>query len=226
MPKISSNSISVYNKDIKKRFEVTVMYNQKYLFYAAIPVEFKDIINHLSETERIDFNIVIDYKSKYERSANSPYEAYVKADSEAQCLDRIKKVLEELIIISITKRDVIILFYNPKDVVNYNEHKMNNEHPMIGLQLGLTYAVETSVGEQKVYSVYEEYKTASYSTKERRQLNLYNKASTIIPDTPENRLKLEQLYEALRILNIKLSEFTSSSDKLLEFISGNVKLLT
>lgn len=225
MPKISTNEINIYHDDIKKALTIVVMYNQKFHFYAEIPNEFYSVVHHLPEDKLTELSIRIMHESKRWHSVNDPHKKIIVGDSESECLVKMKKCLEFLVDKSVQKRDVIILFYNPKDITNYNEHLMNNEHPMIGLQYGLTYAVETSVGDKKVYSIYTEYEAFGRKNTNRRELSLWNKSSVIIPDTPHNRETLEQLYHALIALNEKLKSFTSTPEKLLEFIQSNIKLL-
>lgn len=226
MPKISNNHMSIYHKDIKKNYTIVVMYNQEYTFYAVIPPEFKEIVHHLSDTERKDLFIHKKYASKRgSHIVDAAYDAIISATTEGDCLSRMRKCIESLMDKAIQQCKVIILFYNPKDTMNYNEHKYNDQHPQIGLQMGLTYAVETSVGDKKVYSLYREYEAFGEKHVDRKELNLWNKAATIIPDTPENREALEYLYNALKLLNEKLTSFTATPEKLLEFIQSNVKLL-
>lgn len=226
MPKISNNPMSIYHKDIKKDYTIVVMYNQDYAFYAVIPPEFNDIVHHLSEPECKELFIQKKYTTKRGyRDANAKYDPVIAAPSEGECLSRMKKCLESFVDKSVQQRKVIILFYNPKDTTNYNEHKYNEHHPQIGMQMGLTYATETSVGDKKVYSLYREYEAFGRTNADRKELNLWNKAATIIPDTPENRETLEYLYNALKLLNDKLASFTSTPEKLLEFIQSKVKLL-
>ncbi len=61
--------------------------------------------------------------------------------------------------------------------------------------------------------------------KNRKEINIWNSATTIIPDTPENRATLENLYNAFQGLNEKLKSFMQTPETLIEFIQSNVKLL-
>lgn len=226
MPKISNNDISVYHKDIRRNFKITVMYNQDHLFYAVIPSEFNEIINHLSGTECIELFIHKMYKAKNKNIIkDATFTPIVTAGSEGECLSLMKKCLEQMVNKSIVQRKVIILFYNAKDNCNYNEHRYNDAHPQIGMQFGLTYAIETSVGESKVYSTYREWEAFGEKRVDRTELRLYDGASTIIPDTPENRATLETLYNNLALLNSKIKDFTQTPETLLLFIESNIKLL-
>jgi hypothetical protein len=223
MPKISTNQIQLYHKDIKKNYDIVINYNQKVHFYTIIPDEFKEVVHHLDDELKDGYFITKLLKRKYDEST---YSYVINASSESDCLERTKVCLRALTDKIIEKRNVIIVFYEPNDNMRYNNHLHNDEHPQIGLKFGLTYAVETSVGDKKVYSLYSKYEAFGKMNTDRKELNLWNKASTIIPDTPENRVMLEQLYSNLDKLNKKLTEFTSTPDKMLEFISSNIKMLT
>lgn len=220
MAKVSTHTIKTYQKDIQKEFKLNLMYNSEFKFHMEIPLEFYDVVHHLSNHAELSIE-----KTRKAKGVNV-FKYYVTAQTESLCLDNTKKCLEHLVDKSVVQRNVIIVFYNPKDLCNYNEHRYNEEHPQIGLQFGLTYAVETSVGDKKVYSIYPEggYRNGCV-LQNRKELHLWNTASTIIPDTPENRATLENLYNAFIGLNEKLKSFMQSPEKLLEFIKSNVKLL-
>jgi hypothetical protein len=126
---------------------------------------------------------------------------------------------------AIVQRNVIILFFNPEYEVRYGNHKHNESHPQIGCQIGLTYAVESCVGDKKVYSLYKSHEAFGETKVQRTELSLWNKSVTIIDDTPANRAALESLYEAMNNLILKLKEFASSEEKLLGLIQSNIKLL-
>jgi len=221
MAKVGTETISVYHKDIAKEFKVNLMYNSDLKFHIEIPLEFYDIVHHLD-------NLVGLSIKKVKKSKDSDaFKYFVIAQTEVLCIGNMKKCLEYLIDKSIVQRNVIIVFYNPKDTCKYGNHIYNEEHPQIGLQFGLTYAVETCVGDKKIYSIYPE---GGYIEgcvrKDRKELCLWNTASIIIPDAPENRAILENLYNAFIQLNEKLKSFTQTPEKLLEFIQSGVKLLS
>lgn len=218
----------VFHEDIQKNFDIVVMYNKDHHFYAKIPVEFKDILDHLSDAETQKFEIFRKWKSKSARFyANSKdYDFIITSETEEECLEIMKKCLMSLIGKSIKKRDVIIVFFNPDYTCQYNEHKYNKDHPQIGLQFGITYAVESTVGDKKVYAVYTKYNAFNEERINRQEINLWNKAATIIPDTEENRFMLEQLYQNLQKLTKKLTEFTKTPEDMIKFITSNVKMLT
>jgi hypothetical protein len=229
MPKISKNNITIYNEHLKKDFEVVVMYNQKHLFYAEIPEEFKDIVHHFDKSEMEKFHITKDFgggiQKRISSGINAKYKAIVIAGTEGECLKNIKQVLSYCVGKSVQMRPVIILFYQSDKHTMYNEHHLNNEHPIVHMEMGLTYCTETSVGDKKVYSIYTERDVFGKKEMSRRELSLWGRAATIIPDTPENRETLETLYFALQGLRDKIKSFTSTPEKLIEFIESKQNLL-
>ena len=224
MPKISTNNVQIHNKHITKDYTVDIMYNQKHHFYANIHSEYRDIVHHLGDDKLKELSIVKDYAKKYP-SAEDKYQPIIVGATENEVLSKMRTALTYFTDKSIVQRNVIIVFYNSKDIQHYNRHTYNKEHPQIGLQYALTYAVETSVGDKKIYATYTPYESFGETRINIHELNLYHAASTIIDDTPENRATLEHLYTALFNLNKKLGEFTSTPEKLLELISSNQKLL-
>lgn len=222
MPTISKNNIRINHKEIVKDYSITVMYSQDLMFYAVIPDEFKAIVRHLDDEQRNNLFIKTKYKTAKDRhQTERAHDSIVHGTSEGECITRIRKCLEEIVGKSITQVKVIIVFYNPTHNTRYNK-----EHPQIGFQFGLTYAIETSLSGKKVYSTYNEYDSFGETKLTRHELNLWNQAAIIIPDTEANRETLEYLYNAMKALNEKLASFTSTPDKLLEFIASNIKLIS
>lgn len=226
MPKISNHRIQVLHKDIKEWYDITVMYNQEFKFYGVIPDVFNLIVKHLSKDEMDKLNITKRFaKGSRSNSVNDDFDAIVYSTTEKECVQLLKDALLVLVGKKIVKTNVIIVFFNPKDNCQYGEMQYNKEHPQIGMQFGLTYAVETSVGDKKVYSVYTEYETFGRKEVVRKEISLWNSSTTIIPDTKESRITLEEIYNAIHLLNTKLKEFTSTPEKLLGLIDSKIKLL-
>lgn len=221
MPQISKNNVEIYHEDIRKYYTITVMYNKDEHFYAIVPGEFHDIVHHLSKEEMDEMGI----SKKHKRRFEAEYQPIVSTETEHDCLQGMTKAIKKLTGKAIEQRDVIIVFYNADFTSRYNSHEHNAEHPQIGMQYGLTYAVETSVGDKKVYSLYSKLDWFGEEKTTRYEIDLYNKASTIIPDTEENRKMLEQLYSNFKELNKRLTEFTSTPETMLELISNGVKML-
>jgi len=219
MPKISTNQVKIYHKDIEEYFTLVVMYNQTNRFYIEVPDPFTDIINHLSDEELETLKIIFNHEK---RSSNKKI---ISAETEEICIDLMKKAIKNLIDKRIVQRDVIIVFYNPKDECTYGDHRYNKEHPQIGMQIGLTYAIESTLGDKKVYSTYETKDWFGDLRTNRTEIRLWNQSATVIPDTPQNRETLERLYDGFVKLNEKMKEFTKTPDSLIAFIDSKLKIL-
>lgn len=219
MPKISNNRVKLFHKDIEEYVDIVINYNGDDKFYANFPNDFSDIIHHMDESEMA----VIGAKYSYSKANRGKW--IISEEKEGDCLHKMKKALTSLLDKRIEKRDVIILFYKHDKTCRYNTHEYNQIHPQIGIQIGLTYAVETSIGDKKVYSVYREYEIFNEKRTERKEITLWNEAATIIPDTPQNREYLEYLYSGFKELNEKMTKFTESSDSLMALIASNQKML-
>ncbi len=224
MTKISTNNISIYHKDIKKDFKVIVCYSTSHKFYIEIPKDLYDVANHEDETTRHKYNIKKIFKTKKYTETN--YKLVVCGITEDEVIINAELCIKFLLGKSIVQRDVIIVFYNPKDLCDYNGHHYNQEHPQIGMQFGLTYAVETTSGDKKVYSIYPKggHMQGCINTN-RKEINMHNRSGTIIPDTPENREKLESIYNTFIKLNETLTNILKTPENLLGFIQNNTKLL-
>ena len=220
MPKISTNNIKIYDKDIHKEFTVVVNYNQSLNFYAKFPKELEEVVHHLESDTKDSLFIEKHYKSKNDRFRDIKGEYVISSQTESECLTRMNLALKTILPMTVEQKDVIILFYKGEGRTQYNTHLYNKEHPQIKLEIGLTYAVETTAGEKKVYSIYGENERNG-----RRELTLWNEAATIVDDTPKNREMLEHLYSSMKHLNNKLKEFTETPETLLALIESNVKLL-
>lgn len=225
MPKIRKQTISVRHGEVSKNFDLTTMYDQEDAFYIELPIEFKSLIHHTENSELDGLQISKKYRSKYGRydADMDSYKAIVSANNEQECLSKAKAAIKHFMDKIIAKRNVIIVFYYPKASSSYNRHYYNPQYDQIGIQFGLTYAVESSVGDKKVYSMY---RTSENNPEHMRELSLWGDNSTIIDDTEENRRFLEQLYDALKALNEKISSFTKNEESLINMISSGVKLLS
>jgi len=222
MPKISNNQCRICTNIIDRGFNVEIFYNQFHAFYHELPDEFLEICKHLSYEECESLSIEKKRESKYKVN-DKKY--IVSAEKEGDCLSKSQRAIRELLGKAVSKRNVIIVFYNPLRVTNYNSHEYNNEHPQIGMQFGLTYAEEASIAEQKSYYIYSEYDGfGGQKHKSKKEIRLWNESATIIPDTEQNRTVLEALYNNMKALNEKMAEFTSTEDKMLEMISAGKML--
>lgn len=223
MPKISKHSIKVFHKDIDKYFDVVVNYNQKLHFYITIPMEFTEALLTVAEKEMQELSIKKTYSKGY---ANKDYSFIITSESEENCLKQAKTCFKVLMDKTLVQRAVIVVLYYPNDIIGLADHRYTKGFEQIGIRFGLTYATETTSGDKKIYSTYEEHDMFGEKRIERKELNLWGKNSTtIIPDTPKNRQMLEKLYDNLMQLRNKLKEFTSSPETMLDFIDRGVKML-
>ncbi len=224
MAKIGKRSVTIYHKEMKRTFEYEMLYNSDHLFHAVIPSEFNDAFDHLNETELKELSVKKWHKSKYNRESN--YTRIVHAVNEGTCEAAMKKFIEAVMDSELKRRNVIVLFYNGKDECNYGDHQYNGEHPQIGFQIGLTYCVETTLGEKKVYNLFREETDLDGEKRTiRKEIRIINYHTTIIDDTPKNREFLENIYAKLGWLNKQLKEFTKTEESLLGLIESNQKLL-
>lgn len=222
MPKISTNKERLTIDGLSTLVDIVIMYNQHHRFYTVIPDKYKDTCNCLTQDQLSEFSLEQEYKSKTRGLiGNGEYKWIITDNNEHDCLLKAKKCLKHLICNEAQNEDVIILFYNGNAITTYNNHRYNTEHPQIGIQFGLTYAIKTHLGGDK--AIY--YQRTGIDGKNRVELNLWNKSATIIPDTPENRAVLENLYEKMKNLNEQLKGFTKTPEDLLNLINSNIKLL-
>lgn len=229
MPKISTNNIRVFNDNINETFQIEVNYNKDNLFYAVVPEQFNEAWDHLSEAEMKEFKTQKLHKSKHSMFSGGQFKRIVSDSHEAECIESMRKLLQKLIKECIVKKDVIIVFYNPKDNCQYGNFEENKQHPQIGMQFSLTYAQETSVGNgKKIYNVFRHYKSGITEERDetsRREVSVWGGNYTIIDDTPENRIFLEDIYFKLNNLKLALTEYTKSPETLVQLIESKQLLL-
>jgi hypothetical protein len=92
----------------------------------------------------------------------------------------------------------------------------NKESKEIVQKFHFSLAVKTTVGEgNPVYT----YQNANYNN------TISVNGAVIIPDTPENRAFLEEMYAKLDNLIQKLKDFFETSESVLNLIASNQKLL-
>lgn len=135
MPKISTNRIQVQNNDIYRNFDVVVFYDSNIKFFAKIPAEFSDIESLLSDEERTAFSIKIKKEEKIINDA-----------TEEGCLSKFRKCIDAFFEKSITKRDVIIVYYSMETNANWHTYKFDPAFPKIALNYGLTFSEEIFFG--------------------------------------------------------------------------------
>jgi hypothetical protein len=138
--------------------------------------------------------------------------------TEAELEADMIKFYEKEITSSTSSRKVIIIHYSSPNT-SYGSHHYNEDHPQIALQLGLTYATEFTIGDEKSYS------TPAKGKYGRGKFRIWDNGTTILPDTKENRAWLEKLYAALKNVETALDTITENESTLQKFIASGKNLL-
>lgn len=214
MPVITKTHISLRYEGDMKHFVVTVMYNQTLHFYIALPDQFSERAAHLTEAERKQLFLCERYGGRPTVTNLTKTDYVIIGDTEANVIALTRTALSYLLDKAVTKRNVILVMFIGNQTTQYGDHQSNNEHPPLGLQLSITYCVETSLGTEKIYKMVG-----------RPHAFRPWRTTTAIEDTPENRLAVEQLYQALQNLIEKLKNVVGTTETLQNFISSNIKLL-
>ena len=223
MAKIRQTSIRVTNTDVQKYYEVVIQYNSELKFFIEVPKEFYAVLETFSNEELAGLFIEKVYKRRFDQSN---YKFVVSQSSESMCLDRTKDSIRELMNRTVTKREVIIVFFNPKHVTEYGGLAHDKDFPQIGMQYALTYCTESASGDKKVYSIFTMQDCFGEQKEIRTDVRIWNRNCIVIDDTPSNRFVLEDIYNNLNKLILNLKEFTRDSESVVKFIESNVKLLT
>lgn len=217
MAKIGKEYIGINKEGIHKSFNVDVEYTRSNGFFIVIPVELQ------SKAEIL--------KDNYSSIVRSKVEVFiVQGKNEMDCINNAKLEFFNLLKSTIKERAVIIVLYEPDNNCTFGEHQYNKEHTQIGLRMGLTYAIEVESLGKLSYFLQEGMLTGdglspSFRYKSGTNLRIWERGSTIIDDTPDNRLFLETLYLNLKVLNDKLGTFTKTPESMQNFIESKVKLI-
>lgn len=175
MPKISSNKNEVISiKGLKMHFDIPIMYNQSNHFYYRIPREFDEMVILLDDEVRRALGIRSYYKSRFNTEG-----FMVSRSNESECLSAAKTALGKILESKPETDNVIILLYDGDSTVSYGGMKYDDEHPQIGLKMGITYAIRTRLGDQVMY-----YQPAGPEGKHRREVRIWKSSCTVIKDTP------------------------------------------
>lgn len=225
MPKISNNQVTIYKETIKLHYTVVIMYNQNNMFYAVVPEEFNEHVKHLTDDERK--TLYVSYERTNSRLQTKESSRFIIcAETEQLCLERWKTAIKILAEKKIEKRNVIIIHFIPNNTTSYGSMSYNREHTQIGLQFGLAYALETKSGDTKNYKRIHTHKDNNGNEHTSYQdMSIYRGSCTVIDDTEENRLFLNNLYNALKNLHDKLKDYTSTSESILQLIQSGTKLI-
>jgi len=214
MPKISKNEVTISVGGLHTRHEAQIMYNQAHKFYYVIKEEHQKPAEMADDAKRESWHV----KRARLKGRSGNFTNIISADTEAKVLEGAQGFLRYATEATIVEEDVIIVIYNPEFKTNFHGLGYNDDHPQIGMKLGLLYAVKSFIGEKAFY-----YKVNSRG--DRKEIRLWNEMTTELQDTPENREALEQLYAAFKNLNEKLSEMTKDSGVLQNFLESGMKLL-
>lgn len=212
MPKISRKSVFIRTDSYDKRFEFDIHYNSNNGFYAIIPEEMKSKYVLLPEEAKGTHKTKLFFPKKH-----GPVYTITCADTESACENQMVVLLKLMLSLSVEKKPVILIsFATRSGSSSSNGFKYNEEHNLLNMSLGITYAIKSSVGNE-----------SKYYTPKGSHITMPYRASdvVIIDDTPESRQFLDNLYDAFRVLSVKLSNFTFNAETLQNFISSNQKLL-
>lgn len=223
MPKIANHVIKIHGEKITESYKVEINYNSSEGFYIRVPEILLPAYSHLTDQDKITHNASFFYKRKMDHY-NGKGTPIVSGDSEANVCENARKLFLKLAQSAITERPVILIFYEDKET-GRNHHTTQGFDPT-GLEFGLTFCIETSVaGGDPVYYEYTERERFGEPVIDRRAIHVWNSNCTIIDDTPGNKEFVINLYKALKELRTKMKNFTSTSEKFLQLIASNQKLL-
>lgn len=215
MPKISKKEHNIYINDNKfHTLSFDIFYNQKNLFYVTIDEQYNEILFSLKD--KIDVPVTSIYGAGYHNMSDKPVSYIVKGDSENKVEELVLKLYREVIGKTLTERPVIAVFFR-NDRTNYNSMKYNQEHDVLGFNYGLLYCIEKTVqgGKPDYYTTW----VSPMNEADIHYQRAYLSDCTVIDDTPENRLFLEDLYSKIKNLQKALSKFLPSPELLLSTIS-------
>ncbi len=147
-------------------------------------------------------------------------------NTEAEAMNNMQELILVILKTDVVKRNVIIL---ELDIIKGDNSWKSYSRGMelIGLHLGVFYAEEVKAGTAEP-SYYvdrsgDEWNSPGRPTK--RSLDLDMDLLTIIDDTPVNRVFIEELYSAFKVLVEKLEKHTKKPADLIKLIKSQTKLL-
>jgi hypothetical protein len=234
MAKISKKTERLRDGEIDQHIEFTVFYNSDIGFYAEVPGDYGENFDQLDDEQLKKLAGQKKYGRKY-ASADEPHKRIVVATTEDELVEAMKTMVLHLIKMTLAKVPVILIEFEDKSehadsmyqVVKRQRRGMGddyrdpNELPTVGLEFSATYCFQVSAsgGKDRFYK-YDEHKR-------RTEVHLgWREKKTMIPDTPENRLFIEELHKALYTLVTKMREFTATPEDMLKLIDSRQKLLS
>ncbi len=232
MPKIRKNHSRIVCEGTPKGFEYDIMYSKRSstdskkdlnYFNIKIPAEYIPAFDLLSKEERQKFSCD-SYTGK--RDYNSRDIGYLRnrlvyADTEVEVIKNFEALMLHLIQQVITTRRVIIIY---TDDDSHGGESVGNDfygRSSVGINFGFKYLEESQIGESKKSYA----RVNGNGTKNEEYVHPHNKL-TIIDDTPENRVFLETLHDALTKLSATIMGVTKTSEALLTMINSGQKLIS
>ena len=214
MPKIKTTSLRLTPKGVVNsiHIKVEIWYNDG-VFFSPLREDY------YAKYEGFDSDKLEKFGLDFREINRSKSMICISAKTESELEDEIVKFYQKEIESTTASRKVIIIHYSSPNT-SYGSHHYNEEHPQIALQLGLTYATEFIIGEEKSYS------TTAKGNYSRSKFRIWENGTTIIDDRKENRKWLESLYAALKNVETALDTITENNETLQKFISSGKKLLT
>jgi len=214
MPKIKTTSLRLTPKGVvnSTSIKVEIWYNEG-MFFSPLREDY------YAKYEGFDSDKLEKFGLDFREINRSKSMICISAKTEGELEEEIVKFYQKEIESTTASRKVIIIHYSSPNT-SYGSHHYNEQHPQIALQLGLTYATEFIIGEEKSYS------TDAKGRYGRGKFRIWENGTTIIDDTKENRKWLESLYAALKNVETALDTITENNETLQKFISSGKKLLT
>jgi hypothetical protein len=223
MPKISKYGFRSNTQDIAKYFELDVQYSTPY-FFIEIPKEFMEAFKLFSKEQLADCNGSLYLKKGHYGDGNRSGKVSAPTEQEAKAnLDKAFLLLQQS---SIIKTDVIMITFE-KDLHtgHYPSSQYNDDHQRIGMKLGLKYCTKVQLGDKVVYNSYRTQKCGDRDEIVRTEIST-DSEDVIIPDTPANRIFLENMYSKFHQLIISIGDHLSTPEDVLNLIESNQKLLS
>lgn len=223
MPKISKYGFRSNIPDITKYFELDVQYSTPY-FYIDIPKEFMEAFKLFSKEQFANCNGQLYHKKGHYGESN--YSGKVSASTEKDVKENCDKAFLLLQQNLVKKTAVIIITFEDKLFTgHYPSSTYNDEHQLIGMNLGLKYCTKVELGDKVVYNSYKTEIWADKNEIVRTEISTA-KEDVIILDTLENRLFLENVYSKFHSLILNISDHLNTPEAVLQLIASNQKLLS
>lgn len=216
MAKIRKGVFSYRVNGDQKIVELTIEYNN--VFYVLLPdtlVPAAEKIQWTDKANELNLEWVYGRGKKLKGIA-------IKGKTENELLSNIPTSLRALSEMGEVVREVIIVYFEGyNDTHNFSPPIVEKDFKMAKFGYKFAKESEDSLAGNKHYFTETE---ISGSTKRKKLYNMTNTRHVIIPDTPENRDKVEYLYKAMEKISDRMSDLCKDGDKIQEL--DVVKLLT